>query len=209
MKNKVKKISLMLLALSITVSLVTPINLYASMYSILLNTGRKWYDTPKTVYFSCDFNTAEKNAVSAAMSSWNNVKSFDNTSMVTLALTEHFTNNVIHYGISVEGWVGACFYYPDSSYGQEEITGVTICLDDSRSWSTNGASGTFDIQSVVLHELGHALRVAHCHEAGEASPCWSATCLTNVMNPSTETGSGGINRTLKAYDTASYQMIYQ
>ena len=35
---------------------------------------------------------------------------------------------------------------------------------------------TYDVKSVILHELGHALGIAHCHELEDGETCFSPTC---------------------------------
>ncbi len=85
---------------------------------------------------------------------------------------------------------------------------LLLCYD--YTWSTSGDPYSYDVQTVTLHELGHALGVAHCHEANgdpeNKGPCWNRTCLTNVMNPVASLGIQ--NTTLKEYDTASYLVTY-
>ncbi len=36
-----------------------------------------------------------------------------------------------------------------------------IRFSNSFKWSTKGASGAYDIQSVAAHEIGHVLQLAH------------------------------------------------
>ena len=192
------------MSLVILIVLFLPIYTYANTTAPLLNLGRKWYDTPKDIYFKCYFDTAERNAVLAAMNKWNSVKDPEGNSIISMYLTTGFTANIIHYGILPDNTVGYCEIRPETG---EEIDAVTIRLSDSCNWSTTGASGAYDIQTVVMHELGHALGIAHCHEKSEGEgPCWSATCLENVMNPYTDFGD--VNHTFQEYDTASYMMIY-
>lgn len=44
-----------------------PILVFANTITPRLRNGFKGYDTPKNVYFNCDFETAEREAVRAAM----------------------------------------------------------------------------------------------------------------------------------------------
>ncbi len=41
------------------------------------------------------------------------------------------------------------------------IVETDIVMNDSSTWSTTGAWGTFDIQAVLTHELGHSLGIHH------------------------------------------------
>lgn len=72
------------------------------------------------------------------------------------------------------------------------------------SFTSSGTSGSFDIQSIATHELGHAIGVAHCHEIGES--CNSSTCSSNVMNPTIKENT--IRRTLTDYDKSSKRVNY-
>ena len=202
---KLKKYKLFLMSLVILMVLFLPIYTYANTTAPLLNLGRKWYDTPKDMYFKCYFDTAERNAVLAAMNKWNSVKDPEGNSIVTMHLTTELTPNEVRYGYSFGEWVGKCQLNPE--LGQEEIEAVTVYIEGDVNWSTTGAADAYDVQTVVMHELGHALGIAHCHEKSEGpGPCWSATCLKNVMNPLTDFGD--VNHTFQEYDIASYMMIY-
>ena len=198
-----KKINFILSVTLIFVLMYQPILVYANSVNPRLRNGYKWYDTPRNIYFKCDFENAEREAVRAAMNTWNAVKDPDGNSMVSMFLTTDEVYNEVEKTVSYNGWIGYC----DILAIGDEIAGVKIQLDSNQKWSTTGEADAYDVQTVVLHELGHALGVAHCHEKSEGDgPCWSATCLTNVMNPSGK--KGNINTTLKEYDTASYIVIY-
>ena len=201
---KVRQYKVLSVVLIVFVVLSCHIYVDANTATPLLNLGRKWYDTPVDVYFNCDFDTDERNAVSAAMDKWNSVKDPDGNSIVTMHLTDGLAFNYVQYGYLPGNTVGYCDLRPTSG---EEISAVTVYLNDSCNWSTTGDLDAYDIQTVVMHELGHALGIAHCHESSEGDgPCWSATCLDNIMNPFT--GLGDVNYTFQPYDTASYMMIY-
>ncbi len=202
MKNKKFVIVSLLM---VCVIMIQPLYLSASGITPRLTNGHKWATTPKYISFTCDFSgTAEREAVMAAMSTWNAVKDPDGNTMVSMQLTTGSTNNsIILHDSYIHDWAGYCDILPREGV---EIDYVTIYLNAAQDWSTTGASDAYDIQTVVTHELGHALGVAHCHEEGEAAPCWSATCTSNVMRWNTEPGE--IRRTLQPYDTASYIRIY-
>ena len=163
----------------------------------------KWYNTPKNVFIRCNFPTNEREAVRAAMQQWNKVYDTKGKSMISLYLTTGATDSSIIY---------SNYYMPKVGYTEhilrgDEILGATIYLLSTEKWSVGDSSGCYDIQTVVLHELGHMLGVAHCHEAEEEqSSCFSKTCKNNVMNPKVEQGK--VRRTFQEYDTASYIVIY-
>ena len=171
-----------------------------------LANGRYWANTPRDIFFRCSFPTNEREAVRKAMQKWNAVKTPTNKVMVSMYLTTNSDErNVIRYTTSYDKWIG----YTDASWDHDtgEMYTVEILLTDMVNWSVGGSSTSYDIQTVVEHELGHTLGVAHCHEEEDGDgPCWSQTCLSNVMYWQTEKGE--VRTTLTSYDKASYIDIY-
>jgi len=49
------------------------------------------------------------------------------------------------------------WYWPDTN----EIFEADTVINEHWPWDTNGASDTFDLQSVMLHEFGHFLQLGH------------------------------------------------
>ncbi len=65
-------------------------------------------------------------------------------------------------------------------------------FDDAETWSLTGAGGTFDIETVALHEIGHLLGLDHSAVAG------------SVMFPS----YGGVRRSLTQDDIDGVRRLY-
>ena len=199
-----KSIKLLLCTiLTVAICFGTVSAVYANDPDQKLANGYWWSGTPRNVFFNCDLPTSEREAVRDAMQEWNSVKTPSGGSMVNMFLTTGSTNSKITKDNTWSSWVGYCNIYATSA---DEISSVHIELNDNHNWSVGGDSGTFDIQTVTQHELGHALGVAHCHEYGTSAPCWSATCYDNVMNR--EVSTGVVNTNFQPYDEASYINIY-
>ncbi|MCI8349610.1 MAG: matrixin family metalloprotease [Oscillospiraceae bacterium] len=168
--------------------------------------GLKWPPTITNVKFQCvgTFSSSQKTAIRAAMNKWNAVKAPDGDSLRTLSLTtSESANKIKWYNSGIDGWQGKMVEVPGMGGIFES---ATILLADNVSWSTTGASNAYDMQTIVEHELGHALGVAHCHENPQRSDCYSSTCSKNVMNPTS--ARGRVRTTLQEYDKASYILIY-
>lgn len=196
-----------ILKCGISIMLVLLVIMGYFTYYVKAENGRlrlpeKWYNTPKDAFIKCDFSTAEREAVRAAMQQWNKVRDTKGKSIVSLYLTTGATDSRVIYSNYSFPKIG----YTEHILRGDEILGATIHLASTEKWSVGYSPGCYDIQTVVLHELGHMLGVAHCHEDGSEPPCFSKTCESNVMNPYVSPGK--IKRTFQEYDTASYIIIY-
>lgn len=65
-------------------------------------------------------------------------------------------------------------------------------FDEAETWSLTGSGGTFDLETVALHEIGHLLGLAHSSVAG------------SVMFPS----YGGVRRNLTQDDIDGIRRLY-
>ena len=173
--------------------------------------GVRWEDCPSTVYFSCSDNiqNSYKTVIRLAMNKWNAVKTPNGGSMITLSLDDINGYNEIRYDYIESGAPG--YMECDDTLGEDPEIGpvflyTDILLSEDVRWSTTGASNAYDVLTVVEHELGHALGVAHCHEPNTRTKCYSSTCLKNVMNPNITIGQK--RTTLQEYDKSSYTLIY-
>ena len=165
--------------------------------------ANKWPNKSATVTFYCGINGTWALATSAAMSSWNAVKELttgnDLVPLVVNTSTSTLSNKI--YATTGYTWLASAI--PVASNGL--LTSVGIAINFDYSYATSASPGHYDMQSLILHELGHAIGVAHCHEYRDLS-CFSTTCNSNVMQP---TLSENITRrTLQDYDKASKQMTY-
>ncbi len=168
----------------------------------------RWQVCPNTLPFRCDI--PEKSAVQSAMNTWNAVKDFSGKSMLTLQMTtsSSASNTISYYsGSRFDTAVGYTDEATYTSNGKKYVSSMKIylCTYNGKQYSVGAKVNCFDIQTIVTHELGHALCVMHCHKQG-ASSCFSSTCTSNVMNP--DAHRNFTRRTLTSYDKSSYQVIY-
>ena len=156
------------------------------------------------MYFQCDLDPQKRAAVSSAMYKWSNVRdTITGKTLITMSLTRNNTDNYVVMADSFGMWVGYCDVFQVGGVTKA----VTVKLSTDEEWYVGEKTGAYDVQSVVLHELGHAAGIAHCHESTEGKgPCWSSTCLRNVMYPFAETNQ--IKMTFTDYDESSLMLIY-
>lgn len=168
-----------------------------------LNMGYRWMGTPKNVYFDLSgLSSSYQTQAVSAMNIWNQVRSLSGEKMVTLnKKTNQYTQSRII--AKKMGKFNALAEATPTLVGQE-ILSVEISINTSWDLTIGANPEFYDVKSIMVHELGHALGIAHCHEGN--SSCFSPTCLTNVMNP--KIPANETRTVLRAYDRSSYQMIY-
>ena len=191
---------------------------YIDLSSSIIKTANGLYWGTNSISYYCDeFSTNEIAAISNAFSTWSNVSYTTTSGYTTYSVSFSFTrvfsasnaDIVIEKGILPSGAVAISDirdYYGRSSLNGTavgEIEEATIILSSSLNYSIGPVNNKYDIQSVVVHEIGHVLGIAHCHEDGGSC---SYTCSSNVMNPTIP--AGATRRTWQEFDKASLIVIY-
>jgi len=150
-----------------------------------------------------DATTAEKTLVDAAAATWNGVSNFTlaygGVGNATANPSEYDDTNDIYWASSgfpssnTLAW-NHFWYIPSTG----EIVETDIVFNDYHAWG-DGTGGTFDIQAVALHELGHSLNLTDQYGALDAS---EVKVMYGMIS------SGSQRRTLSADDIAGIRWIY-
>ena len=159
--------------------------------------GIRWAGT--SCPFSVNPNTAdtaeERSLVGAAASVWSAASAFRfNDAGTTTATTasRNSANEIFWSNTMQSGILGTAY----SWYSGSSLLETDISFNDSYTWST-GSSGTYDIESIALHEMGHWLNLRDLYGSGD-----SAKIMYGFGS------SGQQKRTLNASDAAGIQWIY-
>lgn len=179
--------------------------------------GTKWSD-PDLTYGFADHTTdltvaAQEAAVARALSTWSSVSpltftevadcglAFDSPNCQTPDLRILFGTGDHGGGVhdpdfDGPGGTAAHAFYPPPNGSS---AAGDLHLDDAETWSTSG--GGMDLESVVLHETGHSLGLAHA----SASQCPQQASANRPIMCGTIIG---IDRTVAPDDIAGIQALY-
>lgn len=172
--------------------------------------GGKWpagsYPQPMSEEYRINENTSdcsgEGAAVQAADTTWDNVASADfyfrygGTTTAT-DLGYNGVNEVMWRNLGTTNPLATCYTVWYTS-NPAEIIEFDIRFNDYNTWSTTGAAGTFDIQSIATHELGHALALLDLYGSADSE---------KTMYGYSSTGETKL-RTLEPEDVAGISYIY-
>lgn len=186
-----------------------------------LAVGFKWDNLPVEVKFKYDGTDLsgdgsaddEKAAISEAMKLWNGVDDADK--MVQLSLINIPSSNDIVCKDAGYDYIGKTEPVFVSGSNNTILYSADVLLNTNQYWTTKDTLLLkYNVQSIVGHELGHVLGVAHCHQStdsiegtsSENTECVSSTCKSNIMQP--KIAQGQEIKTLTDYDKSSYRLIY-
>ena len=170
--------------------------------------GAKWKTFPVVYKIHQDGlpstgNRSEFVAVHAGIEAWENIEdsaitfSYGGTTEEQVAALDG-TNLITFQDDSYDfgsGVVAVTFTYYDSRSSAPEILDADILFNPNENFSTDGAPGTFDLQSIAAHEVGHLLGLDH------------SAIVSATMNPSAGLGATFF-RVLQTDDRIGCSVLY-
>ncbi|WP_405159195.1 matrixin family metalloprotease [Paenibacillus sp. FSL H8-0283] len=147
---------------------ITGILLFTSSFLITQNVlarslGYTWYVASTPIRYDTILNPTWKTIIQKGMNTWNDVstkKQFQFNSSSTNA-----TGDISASNRPADTWIGKMFPTTGSFSGKTYMTRADIIFNTKYEFADGAVAGAYDIQSVATHELGHALGIAHCHDA--------------------------------------------
>jgi len=171
----------------------------------------KWGGT--TVSYKVNPNasdcTGEETAVQNAANTWNSVpeKSFAFSYAGNTTATEtsmNYSNDIMWGGLSNGIIAQACTWSYISDGKLAELTEADIIFNDNYSWSTSSHAkyGKIDVESILLHEMGHWLMLRDLYGDLSSYPDDMEKAMYGFST------AGALKRNLDAADQAGIKWIY-
>ena len=177
-----------------------------AMAYVLLSPRRRWQSTPISVPVYSQGNTTINDsdggvtAVVGAVKAWGVVNSSSTNSKAvrgqapaTITLNN---NGKICNGSCLAATLTGYYHQSGNSYiidDADVYTNTRYSFTSSRE--TDGCSGEFDIDGIMVHEVGHVIGIGHSNVAGATMYPTVSSCNFN-------------NRTLEQDDTAAKNDLY-
>jgi hypothetical protein len=175
---------------------------YPAQAYVLLSPRRRWASTPVTVRVNnvgnSTINDGDRGvtAVVSSIRAWGIISSSSTSSSAvrgsapaTIMLN---TNGSVCTGSCLAATLTG-YYTGSTIYDADIYTNTAYSYTSSRE--TDGCSGEYDIDSIMVHEVGHVIGIGHSNVAGA------------TMYPSVSSCNYG-NRTLSSDDLAAKNDLY-
>jgi len=204
---KPRKIMIKCVAIVLVLMVFAPV-VSAHAYNNLQLTGNGYYwETNSLKYFVSEnkYTQTEINLIAAAFNQWSDVTYGEYRVQFTFTRVYNSDDADIIFGKENRTFYEHGYTDWGSSTGGDEgpLEKAYIRLSESANIvttiSSSLPSNSYDFSSVILHEIGHALGIAHCCEHPE-TPCDNVMCYNLSV--------GELRRDLRQYDEASLIAIY-
>ena len=189
---------------------------YFGKTSTRIMTNRYWDHNDLNVY-CVNLTSSEEQAVKQALAVWSNityssrnVKFYFNmdcsASESDITITKDFIpgTNDNPPPLGKTEVTNSSGLTDETGFSRGVISHAKITINTTYSFTTGSLeSGKYDLTSLIAHEMGHVLGIAHCHESKD--DC-SSNCDKNIMGPILPAKT--VRITPQTYDKANIVSIY-
>jgi hypothetical protein len=166
--------------------------------------GVKWASpaVTYTINANCVDSTGETAAIDAAWPTWNppalwTLSRAGTNATTALPIASNSSHDIFWSQTSLGSGVLAVNQY---WYAGSTIIDSDIAFNDADfTWGDGTAAGTYDIQTVATHELGHTINLRDLYGPGDSG---------DIMYGYSGSGPGGVKHALSADDSAGVVWVY-
>jgi hypothetical protein len=174
--TRAARFALLALVIALPLTLATP----AGAFNVLSFDGRnivKWRSSHLPLHYEVQANfpatpgTDDEAAIAAAVASWQNVTcssltfAFDGYTAGNTIVARDGRNRIVYttqgFTTTASGAIGVTYTEFSGDSRGWYISGGDIAINAYTSWSTSPGRSQFDLESVVVHELGHLIGLQH------------------------------------------------
>ena len=175
MKNKLVFYNRLLIAVIFLLCLYPWFSKLSAYHIVSINDNVLKWRSSTTVSFRVNTSggpSGSLDAIQDAMDTWSDVSSccFEFNYSGATTSNSHGVNDGIN--IVTFGNMGDTSTVAQNNYWYSTVTGelldTDIRLNTNHPFSTDGSSDSFDVETVVLHELGHSLHLGHVEDPSDS-----------------------------------------